>query len=165
MATIHELTSIQKIPASLEATWQFFSNPQNLKLLTPPALDMVVTNKVFGDEVYAGQIMSYKLKPLLNITAYWTTEITHVDKGRNFVDEQRKGPYRLWHHQHHFKEIEHGIEMTDLVHYRLPLGFLGNMTHGILVKKKLIEIFTYRFNRINEIFGSWPGQTMQLQID
>ena len=165
MGKVYSLKNIQKIPASLESTWKFFSDPQNLHLLTPPFLNLTITNKLFGNEVYAGQVMTYHVKPLLGIKVSWMTEITHVEAMKFFVDEQRKGPYKLWHHQHHFKEIEGGVEMTDLVHYRLPFGFFGEAGHGIIVKKKLHEIFQYRFEKIVALFGKWENEEMNLQID
>lgn len=164
MSKVHYLTSVQKIPLSLEKTWEFFSDAKNLLTITPPFLNLKVTNKVFGEEVYAGQIISYKVKPLAGIAVSWTTEITHVVKEKMFVDQQIKGPYKLWHHQHHFKSIEGGTEMTDIVHYRLPFWPCGDITHPI-VKRKLIDIFTYRFDKINEVFGEWPGQKLNLKID
>ena len=164
MSKVHYLKSVQKTPLSLEKTWKFFSDPHNLLTITPPYLNLTVTNEVFGNELYAGQIISYKVKPLAGIAFSWTTEITHVVKEIMFVDLQIKGPYRLWHHQHHFKSIEGGTELTDIVHYRLPLGFLGGMAHPV-VKTKLYEIFTYRFEKINEMFGAWPGQKLNLQTD
>ena len=164
MSKVHYLTSVQKIPLSLEKTWEFFSDANNLLTITPPFLNLKVTNKVFGEEVYAGQIISYKVKPLAGIAVSWTTEITHVVKEKIFVDQQIKGPYKLWHHQHHFKSIEGGTEMTDIVHYRLPFAPFGDITHPI-VKRKLVDIFTYRFDKINEVFCEWPGQKLNLKID
>jgi ligand-binding SRPBCC domain-containing protein len=164
MGQIHYLKSIQKIPVTTEAAWDFFSNPKNLLAITPPFLNLKVTNKLVGEEVYAGQVMTYTVRPLFGIPVHWMTEITHVEKLRLFVDEQRKGPYKLWHHQHHFKTIEDGVEMTDLVHYRLPLGFVGNALHALTVKNKLQEIFTYRYFKINEIFGDWKNGEMNLNI-
>jgi ligand-binding SRPBCC domain-containing protein len=102
------------MPVSLEQAWDFFSNPNNLLTITPPFLNLKITNKVYGDEIYAGQIITYKVKPLLGIPLFWLTEIRHVERLKMFVDEQRKGPYKLWHHQHHFKAIEGGVEMKDL---------------------------------------------------
>jgi ligand-binding SRPBCC domain-containing protein len=157
MSTVHSLKAVQKIPASLEDVWSFFSNPANLLSITPPFLNLHVTNEVFGHEAYAGQVITYTVKPLLGIPVFWMTEIKHVVPLRMFVDEQRKGPYKLWHHQHHFKAIEGGVEMTDLVHYRLPFSFLGDMVHDPIVKPKLREIFTFRFQKVNELFGEWPG--------
>jgi ligand-binding SRPBCC domain-containing protein len=164
MSKVHNLTSIQKLPVSLEKTWEFFSDAHNLLTITPPFLNLKVTNEVFGDEVYAGQIISYKVKPLAGIAVSWTTEITHIVKEKMFVDQQIKGPYTLWHHQHHFKSIEGGTEMTDVVHYSLPFGLVGELTHSI-VKRKLMEIFTYRFDKINEVFGRWPDQKLSLKMD
>lgn len=163
MGKIHSLRSSQKVPVPLEKAWDFFSNPQNLLTITPPFLHLEVTNELYGDEVYAGQIITYKVKPFPGLAVPWMTEITHLEKGKMFVDDQRKGPYRLWHHQHHFKKIEGGTEMTDLIHYRVPFGFAGELFHPV-VKKKLVEIFTYRFNRINELFGEWQGQKMQVNF-
>jgi ligand-binding SRPBCC domain-containing protein len=165
MGRIHYLKNIQKIPVSIEEAWKFFSDPHNLLAITPPFLNLTITNELFGDEVYAGQVMTYTVKPLFGIAVHWMTEITHVERFRLFVDEQRKGPYRLWHHQHHFKSIEGGVEMTDLVHYRLPFGFLGNTMHAITVKSKLREIFRYRYFKVNEIFGDWKNSKMNLTIN
>lgn len=163
MSKIHHLISVQKLPASLEETWKFFSDAHNLLTITPPFLNLKVTNEIFGEEVYAGQIISYKVKPLAGIAVSWATEITNVVKEKMFVDQQIKGPYKLWHHQHHFKSIDGGTEMTDIVHYRLPLGSVGEVAHSI-VKTKLIEIFTYRFDKINGMFGKWPDQKINLKM-
>ena len=103
--------------------------------------------------MYAGQIIEYTVRPVLNIPLYWMTEITHVEDKKYFVDEQRFGPYSLWHHQHHFKEADGFVEMTDIIHYKLPLGLLGDIAHTFFVKKQLKGIFDYRFNRVEEIFG------------
>jgi len=151
------------MPVSLENAWKFFSNAQNLLTITPPFLDFKITNEVFGEDVYPGQIFIYKLRPVSGMILSWVTEITHVENEKLFVDEQRKGPYELWHHQHHFKAIEGGTEMTDLVHYRLPMGIVGEMAHPI-VKKKLEGIFRYRYYKIVELFGKWPNQEIFIQI-
>ncbi len=159
MSTVHHLKSIQKIPVSLKESWDFFSNPHNLLAITPTFLNLKIKDTIYGEEAYAGQIITYNVKPLLGIPIFWMTEITHVEKYKLFVDEQRKGPYSLWHHQHHFKAIEGGIEMTDIVHYSVPFGFLGNMANKLFVKKQLKKIFTHRYFKINELFGDWPGET------
>jgi ligand-binding SRPBCC domain-containing protein len=164
MGRIHYLKNVQKIPVSVEEAWKFFSNPHKLLAITPPSLNLKMTNELFGDEVYAGQVMTYTVKPVLGIPLSWLTEITHVERLKLFVDEQRKGPYRLWHHQHHFKNIEGGVEMTDLVHYQLPLGILGNIAYALTVKNQLKEIFTYRYFKINELFGDWKDESISLRI-
>lgn len=108
-----------------------------------------------GGSAYPGQIIEYRVNPFRWLRVYWMTEITHVQPLRYFVDEQRSGPYRLWHHQHHFREIPEGVEMTDLVHYKLPLWFLGDWVNAISVRRQLEGIFRYRRERIEEIFN--PG--------
>lgn len=163
MSMVYYLKSVQKLPVSSEKAWNFFSNAHNLLTITPPFLNLKVTNEVFGEVVYAGQIIAYKVKPIAGFSIEWITEITHLEKEKLFVDEQRKGPYKLWHHQHHFKTIEGGTQMTDIVHYCLPFGILGSITLPI-VKKKLIEIFTYRFTKINEVFGEWPNQKLDIEM-
>jgi ligand-binding SRPBCC domain-containing protein len=165
MSNVHSLKTVQKIPATIEEVWSFFSNPANLLAITPPFLNLKVTNEVFGKEAYPGQVITYTVKPVLGIPVSWMTEIKHVVPLQMFVDEQRKGPYKLWHHQHHFKTIEGGVEMTDIVHYRLPLGFLGEIANGVMVKKKLSEIFSFRFQKVIDLYGPWPGgQPMKLEF-
>jgi ligand-binding SRPBCC domain-containing protein len=164
MSKVHYVKSVQKLPVSLDEAWNFFSNPENLLAITPPFLNLRVTNKAVRPTAYAGQIITYTVKPLLGIPLAWLTEITHVVPRELFVDEQRKGPYKLWHHQHHFREIEGGVEMMDLVHYRLPMGFLGEIANAMTVRNKLKEIFAYRFEQVNQRFGAWPGQGMELII-
>jgi ligand-binding SRPBCC domain-containing protein len=146
------------MPVSLEQAWDFFSNPNNLLTITPPFLNLKITNQVYGDEIYSGQMITYKVKPLLGIPLFWLTEIRHVERLKVFVDEQRRGPYKLWHHQHHFKAIEGGVEMTDIVHYALPFGALGRMAHAIIVKGQLNKIFAYRYVKVQELFGKWEGE-------
>jgi ligand-binding SRPBCC domain-containing protein len=165
MSKVYSLYSRQKVPATLDEVWSFFSDARNLLAVTPPHLNLKVTNKVYGDSVYAGQVMTYKVKPLLGIPLSWMTEITHVEEKKYFVDEQRKGPYKLWHHQHHFKAIEDGVEMTDLVHYRLPFGLLGTLANHMLVKKELEKVFSYRYQRIIELFGNWNGEKMEIKLE
>ncbi len=164
MSKVHQLRSIQKMPITLEEAWSFFSHPKNLFTLTPPRLNLKFTNELYGHEMYPGQIITYNVKPLFGIPLFWMTEITHVDKPKFFVDEQRKGPYSMWHHQHHFKQIEGGVEMTDLVHYSIPFGFIGAIAGSSIVKSQLKEIFTYRYRKINELLGQWPGEEMNLEV-
>ena len=102
------------------------------------------------EKMYEGLMIEYTVKPLLGIPMNWVTEIKTVKDLKFFVDEQRVGPYKMWHHEHHFKEVEEGIEMTDIVSYDLPFGFLGRLMHPILVRKKLDEIFDYRFKAVEE---------------
>ena len=156
--SIYSLKRTQKIPTTLEKAWDFFSSPANLSRITPETLRFKIISQHHGDQVYAGQLIEYKLSPIPGFRVYWMTEITHVVPDRYFVDEQRRGPYRLWHHQHHFRQIEGGIEMTDIVHYQLPLGFLGSLAHSLFVGRQLEGIFAYRRERIEEVFGAYPSE-------
>lgn len=108
--------------------------------------------------MYPGQIIEYKVKPMLGIPLYWMTEITHVKDKEFFVDEQRYGPYSFWHHQHLFKEIEGGVEMIDIVHYKIPFWFIGDLAHALFVRKRLEHVFEYRYKVIEEMFSSWHSQ-------
>lgn len=155
MATF-SLKTVQKIPVDIETAWDFFSNPANLQKITPNNLGFKILSKHHGEKMYHGQIIEYKVKPVLGIPVYWMTEITHVKDKEFFVDEQRFGPYKLWHHQHHFKIIDGGVEMTDIVHYRNPLGFLGGIANTLFVKAQLKQIFEFRIKVVEELFGKWP---------
>lgn len=158
MSKVYSLKTMQKIPIGLDEAWDFFSNPQNLATITPDNMGFKTISKHHGDSMYAGQLIEYKVSPVLDIPLYWMTEITHVEDKKYFVDEQRFGPYSLWHHQHHFKEIEGGVEMTDIVHYKLPLWFLGDIANNLFVKKQLNGIFDYRFKKIEKLFGIMSSQ-------
>jgi ligand-binding SRPBCC domain-containing protein len=162
---VHSVKTIQKIPISLEQAWGFFSSPANLQVITPAKMGFKTISRHHGEKMYAGQIIEYKVKPLLGIPIYWMTEITHVEDKRYFIDEQRFGPYDMWHHQHHFKAIEGGVEMTDVVHYKNPLWVLGELANSLFVKNQIKDIFNYRFTKVEELFGKWPrGQEMIIQL-
>jgi ligand-binding SRPBCC domain-containing protein len=151
----HSIKTVQKIPISLDKAWDFFSNPANVQAITPDNMGFKVISKHHGDTMYAGQIIEYTVKPLLGIPIYWMTEITQVKDKQYFIDEQRYGPYSLWHHQHHFKAIDGGVEMIDIVHYKTPFWVLGRLANTVFVKKKLDGIFNYRFQKVEELFGRW----------
>lgn len=153
---IYSLKAVQKIPTTLEQAWHFFSTPDSLSDITPAHLGFKIRSLYHGKEMYAGQIIEYTVKPILGIPLYWMTEITHVEPQKYFIDEQRYGPYSMWHHQHHFKVIEGGVEMTDIIHYKIPLGFLGDIANSLLVGNQLKEIFSFRFKKTETLFGKWP---------
>ena len=155
MSKVYSIKTVQKIPITLTEAWAFFSKPDNLKQITPADLGFNIISKHHGETMYPGQVIEYKISPLLGISLYWMTEITHVADQKYFVDEQRFGPYSLWHHQHHFKTIEGGVEMTDIVHYKLPLFFIGDIAHTLFVKAQLQKIFDYRFDAVEQKFGKW----------
>jgi ligand-binding SRPBCC domain-containing protein len=149
---MYQLKTKQIIPTDLETCWNFFSSPKNLKIITPEYMGFEVLFEI-PEKMYAGLMIEYEVKPLLGIPMKWITEITHVDEMKFFVDEQRKGPYQIWHHEHHFKQVENGIEMTDIVSYEIPFGVLGKIAQPLIVKNKLNQIFDYRFQKVEELFG------------
>lgn len=154
---IHTLQRTKIVNAPLAECWNFFSNPRNLVRITPPALDIEVITDT-GDRVHAGLLIQYRVRPLFGIPMTWLTEITYVDEGRRFVDEQRVGPYRLWHHEHRFRELDPGrTEMQDTVHYVLPFSPLSEVFHRWLVEPELRKIFDYRERETTAIFGGTRG--------
>lgn len=151
---MYTLERIQRIPISLEEAWDFFSSPANLSVITPEYMNFRVLNGL-PERMYEGLFINYKVSPLLGISLGWTTEITHIRDHEFFVDEQRVGPYRIWHHEHHFKELSGGVEMLDRVSYEIPFGILGKALHPLLVGPKLKEIFDFRFKKVEELFGKF----------
>ena len=161
---IHSLKTVQKIPVSLNEAWNFFASPTNLDAITPGDMGFKIISKFDGEKMFAGQIIEYTVRPLFNLPIYWMTEITEVSEGKYFIDEQKKGPYNLWRHQHHFNEIKGGVEMTDIVDYRNPFGFIGEIANSLIVRKKLKRIFEYRFQKIEDLLGKWNDQQMNIEI-
>lgn len=151
---IHSLHAKQNLPISVSEAWSFFSDPKNLKVITPEYMGFHIQSGA-DRPMFAGQIIEYIVTPILGIKTRWVTEITHSVDQQYFVDEQRFGPYSLWHHKHFLREIDGGVEMEDLIHYKLPFGFIGRWAHPFLVKPKLAEIFEYRKNKLIELFGAF----------
>jgi len=149
---IYQIHTKQNLPISLSEAWDFLSDPHNLAVITP---DYMNFNIISGADrpAYGGQLIQYTVTPIANFKLKWVTEITNVKEGHYFIDEQRYGPYDLWHHKHFIKEIPGGVEMEDIVDYKLPMGILGRMVHPFLVKPKLKEIFAYRKKALEEKFG------------
>jgi len=149
---IYTLQKKQKLPISIEKAWEFLSNPKNLKEITPDYMSFNIISTI-DRPLYTGQIIQYIVTPLLGIKTKWVSEITHIEEKKYFVDEQMYGPYALWHHKHFIKEIDGGVELEDIIDYKVPLGILGQLIHPILVKPKLEEIFSYRQKKLIELFG------------
>jgi ligand-binding SRPBCC domain-containing protein len=147
---IHE----QLFQASVADMWSFISAPKNLKEITPDYMGFEITTPYLSEKMYAGMIISYKVSPVLNFKVDWVTEITHVKENEFFVDEQRIGPYKLWHHQHHLIQMQEGVLMRDIVTYQPPFGILGALANKLLISKKLNEIFSYRKVVLEKKFGS-----------
>lgn len=152
---MYTLKFSQKLPLTIEACWEFFSSPLNLKKITPEHLrfDMTLSGDVV--KMYPGQMIGYYIRPLGNIPIEWVTEITHVHEPHYFIDEQRIGPYKLWHHEHRFNQIPSGVEIIDIVHYKMPFGILGKALHFLKVKKDIEEIFSYRASKLISLFGEY----------
>lgn len=158
MSKVYSLKAVQTIPVNIETAWNFFSRPENLNAITPKKLGFKIIGSQHAEEMYAGQIIEYTVKPLLGIPLYWMTEITHVIDKEYFIDEQRYGPYSLWHHQHHFKQVNNGIEMTDIVHYKIPFWFIGDVANAVMVKNQLKEIFEFRYKIVQQKFGKMNNE-------
>jgi ligand-binding SRPBCC domain-containing protein len=156
--SLHTIKTEQRIPAELDEIWEFISSPANLRNITPEYMGFEVTSKDIAAKMYAGMIISYKVRPLMNIPMTWVTEITHVEEKKYFVDEQRKGPYTMWHHEHHLEVIPGGVLMSDIVSYIPPMGILGEIANSVFISRQLDGIFSFRRKRLTEIFGQWTGK-------
>lgn len=147
----------QWLPIELATAWDFFSSPGNLNGITPPDMHFEVTSELPA-VMYEGLFITYKIKPMLNIPLDWCTEITHIRtdwaKGKVFfIDEQRKGPYRIWHHEHHFEAVDGGTRMRDLLHYDIGKSVFGWLAGELFVHRRVEEIFAYRFDALEQRFG------------
>ena len=150
---MYQFKTTQKLNISINEAWNFLSNPKNLKDITPEYMRFDI---VSGDDekMFPGQIIEYILTPVFNIPFKWVTEITHVKQKKYFVDEQRFGPYSFWHHKHFIKEVEDGVIMEDIVHYKLPLGIIGRLAHRLFVRNKVEEIFSFRRKKLDSLFNN-----------
>ena len=148
----YQYKQTQSFNHPVEQLWDFISSPKNLKVITPDYMGFDIMSKDLPTKMYEGMIISYKVSPLLGIKTTWVTEITHVKDKRYFVDVQRVGPYKIWHHQHFLEQTTEGTLMTDIVSYKPPFGILGNLANKLVIKRKLDEIFNYRTKVLNEIF-------------
>ena len=149
---IYTMTVTQQLPISLTEAWDFFSSPKNLEKITPSHMGFRITSGE-PERMYTGQIITYRVAPLPGVKTSWVTEITHVEENKFFIDEQRFGPYRMWHHEHRFEEVDGGVLMTDKVSYKIPFGVLGHIAQVLFVKKQLTGIFEYRVKVLDEKFG------------
>lgn len=151
---MYRLRRSQDLPIPPERAWAFLSSPRNLAEITPPALGFEILTPDLPERIYAGLIVVYRIRPLLRIPVTWVTEITHLEEGRYFVDEQRSGPYALWHHEHRIEAVEGGTRMTDLVSYAPPFGPLGRLAHALFLRRTLGGIFDHRRAVLDRLFKS-----------
>lgn len=150
---IHQLKREQQLNCSIAEAWRFFSSANNLSKITPKEMKFQVLTKLQDDEIYRGMIIDYYVSPIFDIKMKWQTEILAVDFQKSFVDFQKKGPYKLWHHRHEFFPNNEGVLMKDTVDYELPIGFLGEIAHELFVKNKLKHIFDYRTEVLDKMFN------------
>ena len=151
--TPRRLVATTTVPRPLATTWDFFSRPENLEKLTPPEVKFEFLTPVAGVEMYEGIIIQYRITPFAGFTTDWVTEITHIEHHRHFIDDQRVGPFALWHHQHHFRALDdHTTEMRDILHYQAPLGILGTVADRLFVHRQVAGIFTAREEAIRRLF-------------
>ncbi len=155
---IHRLQIVQRLPIPIEEAWEFFSTPKNLRQITPPWLDFRITSEA-PETMHPGTLLSYQIRPIPGISVNWITEITHLRRPHFFVDEQRFGPFKLWHHEHYFRPYQGGVEMEDIVQYGLYLGPVGSLVHDLYVRKRLHEIFTFRGQTLEQRFGKFDSET------
>lgn len=140
----YQFTRQQYIISDLQSVWNFIATPANLKKITPKSMGFDIVSKNMPERMYEGMIIEYMVKPFPFYRTQWVTEITHIKEGEFFVDEQRIGPYRMWHHEHWLIQDSKGILMTDIVSYSPPLGVLGRIANAWLIHRRLERIFDYR---------------------
>lgn len=151
---LYQLHKTQKLPISLDVAWEFLCNPANLSELTPKEMNMTIISGA-DRPMYAGQVLQYSVTPLPGFKTKWVSEIAQYEHKKYFVDDQLYGPYAFWHHKHFVHEIDGGVEMEDIIDYKVPLGFIGQLLHPIVVKSKLESIFEYRQKKMIELFGEY----------
>lgn len=149
---VYALEARQFLPIQLNEAWSFFSAPGNLAKITPGKMGFKITSGTPG-KMFSGQIITYKINISPLFSSNWVSEITHIQNKTYFVDEQRFGPYSMWHHEHHFEEAENGVQMFDRVTYKIPFGFIGHLAHSLFIKKQLKHIFSYREQILKEMFA------------
>jgi len=149
---MYTLKSTQFLPIDIRTAWTFFSSPKNLKRITPPSMGFDILSNTKDDRMYNGQIVKYKVKPMFNLPLVWVSELKYINAPYFFVDEQKQGPYKVWHHQHFLFEVEGGVLVEDEVNYQLPMGILGRFAHWLFVRRQLQTIFDYRKKKLQEIF-------------
>ena len=147
---MHSLKQEQFLPVTLDEAWHFFATPKNLNEVTPEDMVFEITSEL-PDTMYEGLLIHYRLKPMGNISINWCTEITHIKERVYFVDEQRVGPYKIWHHEHHFKSVTGGVLMTDILHYDIGKSVFGWLAGILFVHKKVANIFKFRFNTLETL--------------
>jgi ligand-binding SRPBCC domain-containing protein len=151
--SVHHFRIVQKIPIPVKQAWDFFSHPGNLQLITPPAFQFKILTNLGDRPIYTGQVIDYTVRPIFNIRMRWTTLITRVEEESLFIDEQTRGPYRYWKHEHYFRPVDGGTEMTDLLAYEVPGWVAGDILNALLIRSEIESLFDYRHKKIEERFS------------
>lgn len=150
---MHQFKTEQFLPVDLETAWNFFSSPKNLSVITPPEMDFKILTHLGDDGIYEGMKIDYTVRPLFGIKVHWQTEISKVMNQSYFTDKQNIGPYKIWEHTHSFLKVSNGVQMTDVIDYKLPFGFLGLVAHKLVIRNKIESIFMYRKNILEKLFA------------
>ncbi len=151
---MYQVKRKQNIPITLEKAWDFFSNIDNLVKITPVHLNYKIHSRSDAGEMYPGMIITYYISPILNLSIKWGTEITQIKEHSYFIDNQIKGPFKIWHHEHRFMEKGNSVEVNDILYYDIPYGFIGRFLNKFFISKRVNDIFDYREQKIKELFGS-----------
>ena len=150
---VYQYKTTQLLKADPEKVWEFISSPENLSKITPPHMGFEIISDELPEKMYPGMMIFYKVSPLKGFRTNWLTEITQVRDGEYFVDEQRSGPYAIWHHEHILESEQNGVQMKDIITYKPPFGFLGEIANKLFIRKQLKKIFDYRYIRMDEMFN------------
>ena len=159
---LERIQTIQRLPIQVEEAWDFFTSPGNLSLITPPWLDYRLSSNP-PEYMHPGTLYSAQIRPFPGISMQWITEITYIRPPSLFITDQRVGPFKVWHHEYHFREHADGVELEDIVQYGLPLGPIGSLVHDLYVRRKLHEVFTYRAQSLERRFGAVSRQKAAVQ--
>src|SRR5690554_3447259 len=149
----HQLYREQQLNCGIETAWRFFSSPKNLSKLTPKDMSFKVLSDYKNEQIFEGMIINYTFSPLLKVPLKWRTRITQVELNKSFTDFQQRGPYKYWNHFHEFIPNNEGVLVKDTIDYELPLGVLGDIAHRVFVKRKLADIFNFRYDVIEKLFN------------
>lgn len=149
---IYNFEDQQFIKSDLQTVWKYFNNPKHIQALTPPKMHLKTRTQNLPNQIHENLEISYNVSPLFGIPLKWKTKITNVVPNESFIDIQIKGPYKIWHHLHTFKQVKEGVLMKDFITYQLPLGFIGNFIHKILVKKEIENLFEFRTKQVQKHF-------------
>jgi ligand-binding SRPBCC domain-containing protein len=153
----HVLTRRQIVPGTLEEVFRFFESPWNLEEITPPWLRFEVLSAT-DRTIRRGTRIVYRLR-WQGVPMLWHTRIAECEPGVMFADEMTRGPYRAWYHRHSFAEVPGGVEVSDMVEYELPLGWVGRIVDATVVRAQLERIFEYRRRAVSARFGAFPART------